>query len=127
MLEIHVSRPQCHSLPGAGQGTPDDVLIQRIAKGNRLAMEALYLRHRLQVYRQIVKLVGDRTTAEDLLSDTFLDVWRRLSRDLLRIIEIALFLAITHSHVATVALPRNPPALRRRFCTVSCHPPQMGV
>lgn len=60
-----------------GEGTPDAVLIERIAASNRLAMQVLYLRHRTRVYRQILRIVRDQPTAEDLLSETFLDVWRK--------------------------------------------------
>jgi RNA polymerase sigma-70 factor (ECF subfamily) len=64
----------------AGQGTSDGILIQRIAAGNRLAMQVLYIRHRVRVYRHIVAIVGNEEVAEDLLSDTFLEVWRNAPR-----------------------------------------------
>ena len=55
----------------------DDVLIERIANGDQLAMRTLYARHRVMIYRWLLRLVGDQTSAEDLLSDVFLDVWRK--------------------------------------------------
>jgi RNA polymerase sigma-70 factor (ECF subfamily) len=55
----------------------DDVLIKRIANGDQLAMRTLYARHRVAIYRWLLRLVGDETSAEDLLSDVFLDVWRK--------------------------------------------------
>ena len=55
----------------------DDVLIERIANGDQLAMRTLYARHRVALYRWLLRLVGDETSAEDLLSDVFLDVWRK--------------------------------------------------
>jgi RNA polymerase sigma-70 factor (ECF subfamily) len=55
----------------------DDVLIERIANGDQLAMRTLYARHRVTIYRWLLRLVGDQTSAEDLLSDVFLDVWRK--------------------------------------------------
>ena len=55
----------------------DEVLIGRIAKGDRLAMEELYGRHRVPVYRFVLRMVRNPTTAEDLNSDVFLDVWRQ--------------------------------------------------
>jgi RNA polymerase sigma-70 factor, ECF subfamily len=39
-------------------------------------MALLYARHKLRVYRFILRIVGDDTVAEDILSDVFLDVWR---------------------------------------------------
>jgi len=55
----------------------DDVLIGRIANSDQLAMRTLYARHRVTIYRWLLRLVGDETSAEDLLSDVFLDVWRK--------------------------------------------------
>src|SRR6476659_1624840 len=55
----------------------DEVLIKRIAGGDQLAMRTLFCRHRVALYRWLLRLVGDETLAEDLLSDVFLDVWRQ--------------------------------------------------
>jgi RNA polymerase sigma-70 factor (ECF subfamily) len=57
--------------------TSDEVLIARIAEGDRLAMEELYGRYRVPVYRFVLRMVRNPTTAEDLDSDVFLDVWRQ--------------------------------------------------
>jgi RNA polymerase sigma-70 factor (ECF subfamily) len=60
--------------------TSDDVLLQRVAAGNRLAMQVLYARHHVRVYRFALRLTGNPATAEDLTSDVFLDVWRQAGR-----------------------------------------------
>ena len=39
-------------------------------------MRTLFARHRVSVYRWLLRLVNDEALAEDLLSDVFLDVWR---------------------------------------------------
>jgi RNA polymerase sigma-70 factor (ECF subfamily) len=39
-------------------------------------MHVLYARHNVRVYRFILRIVGDATIAEDLVSQVFLDVWR---------------------------------------------------
>jgi RNA polymerase sigma-70 factor, ECF subfamily len=74
------------------QSTSDEVLIGRIANGDRLAMQVLYVRHRVRVFRFVVRLVRDEATAEDLISEVFLDArsksrrtipaprWRRRTR-----------------------------------------------
>src|SRR2546423_15104168 len=62
------------------QATSDEALISRIAAGDRLAMQVLYARHHVRVYRFILRLVGNATTAEDLISEVFLDVWRQAGR-----------------------------------------------
>jgi RNA polymerase sigma-70 factor, ECF subfamily len=40
-------------------------------------MRMLFARHRIAIYRWLVSLVDDEGLAEDLLSDVFLDVWRK--------------------------------------------------
>jgi RNA polymerase sigma-70 factor (ECF subfamily) len=55
----------------------DEMLIKRIAEGDQLAMRTLFGRHRVPLYRWLLRLVGDEALAEDLLSDVFLDVWRQ--------------------------------------------------
>ena len=58
----------------------DEVLIRRIAGGDQLAMQTLFARHRVALYRWLLRLVGDEALAEDLLSDVFLDVWRQAAK-----------------------------------------------
>ena len=67
-------------LHAAGEPSSDEMLIARIAGGDRLAMQTLFARHRTPVYRWLLRLVGNETVAEDLLSDVFLDVWRQAGR-----------------------------------------------
>ena len=62
------------------QSTSDEVLIGRIANGDRLAMQVLYARHHVRVFRFVIRIVRDESTAEDLISDVFLDVWRQAGR-----------------------------------------------
>lgn len=60
----------------AAQTTSDEMLLQSIADGGRTAMQILYSRHNVRVYRFILRIVRDSTIAEDLVSQVFLDVWR---------------------------------------------------
>src|SRR3954462_5297929 len=60
----------------AAQTTSDEMLLGSIADGGRTAMHVLYCRHNVRVYRFILRIVRDTTTAEDLVSQVFLDVWR---------------------------------------------------
>src|SRR4029077_19973539 len=62
------------------QLTSDEVLIGRIANGDRLAMQVLYARYHVRVFRFVVRLVRDDAVAEDLISEVFLDVWRQAGR-----------------------------------------------
>jgi RNA polymerase sigma-70 factor, ECF subfamily len=61
----------------AFDGQSDSHLIKAIAAGNRSAMRTFYLRHNVRVYRFISRLVTDRALAEDLVSDVFIQVWRK--------------------------------------------------
>src|SRR5437868_2799825 len=60
----------------AAQATSDEMLLEGIASGQRPSMHVLYARHNVRVYRFILRIVGDATVAEDLVSQVFLDVWR---------------------------------------------------
>ena len=62
------------------QTSSDEVLIARIASGDRLAMQVLFARHHLRVYRFVLRLVRNEATAEDLISEVFLDVWRQAGK-----------------------------------------------
>jgi RNA polymerase sigma-70 factor, ECF subfamily len=64
----------------ANLSASDEILIGRIAQGDRLAMEVLFARHQVRVYRFLLRLVGNAATAEDLIGDVFLDVWRQADR-----------------------------------------------
>ena len=61
----------------AMQTVADEVLIARIAKGDRSAMEALFARYRVRVFKFVLRMVRNEATAEELNSDVFLDVWRQ--------------------------------------------------
>src|SRR3954462_2400183 len=64
----------------AGEYSSDEILVQRIAAGDKLAMQVLFARHRTNVYRWLFRFVGNETVAEDLLSDVFFDVWQQAGR-----------------------------------------------
>ena len=58
----------------------DEMLVARIAAGDKLAMQVLFARHRTPIYRWLLRFVGNETVAEDLLSDVFFDVWQQAGR-----------------------------------------------
>ena len=64
----------------ANAAASDEVLIGRIAQGDRLAMQVLFARHHVRVYRFVLRLVRNEASAEDLISEVFLDVWRQADR-----------------------------------------------
>jgi RNA polymerase sigma-70 factor, ECF subfamily len=59
-----------------GQDALDRAIIKSIADGDKRAMQVLYARHNVRIYRFIEHLIGNSSVAEDLVSDVFLDAWR---------------------------------------------------
>ena len=59
------------------QDSSDEALIALIADGDKRAMQVLYARHNVRVYRFILRLTNNQSLAEDLVSEVFLDVWRQ--------------------------------------------------
>ena len=53
------------------------VLIRRIAVGDQAAMAALYDATSRLVYSLILRILGDPSTAEEVLLDTYTQVWRQ--------------------------------------------------
>lgn len=58
----------------------DDSLVQRCRRGDPLALAILYRRHAPAVLAFSMRLVADRSTAEDVLHETFLRVFDRAYR-----------------------------------------------
>ena len=54
----------------------DEVLAARVSRGDSAALETLYDRHSSLVLGLILKIVGDRPAAEDVLQETFWRVWK---------------------------------------------------
>ena len=57
----------------ARENSSDAALIKRVAAGDRLAMQTLFARHRVAVYRWLLRLVNEEALAEDLLSEVYHD------------------------------------------------------
>jgi len=95
--------------PAAPETSSDEMLIRRIAQGDQLAMRTLFGRHRVPLYRWLLRLVGDEALADDLLSDVFLDVWRQAASFEARSSVSTWLLAIAR-HKALSARRRRPDA-----------------
>ena len=77
----------------------DEFLMEAYARGDVLAFERLYRRHRGPLYRYIIRLVGDEATANDL----YQGCWEKIIRARERYRPSAPFKAwmyrIAHNHV----------------------------
>jgi RNA polymerase sigma-70 factor, ECF subfamily len=68
--------------PSRSEAPSDEALIYRIAAGDQNAMRILFRRHEVRLYRFVQRLLGnnDTATAEDVVSEVFLQVWRQAAR-----------------------------------------------
>ena len=58
----------------------DAALVDAIAAGDKHALQVLYGRHHVKVYRFALRFVRDEAAAEDMVSEVFIDVWRQAER-----------------------------------------------
>ena len=76
-----------HAIPGSVSAQrpstkemSDHELIRLIAADDNNAMRVLFARHNVRVFQFAVRIVGNEATAEDVVSEVFVDVWRNASR-----------------------------------------------
>ncbi len=55
-------------------------VIKRIADGDKRALETLYTRHSARTFKFLVRLTANKSAAEDLTHDVFLEVWNSAKR-----------------------------------------------
>ena len=65
-------------LAAADTGDPWRGDAMEAATGNRAAFERLYRAHTARVYSICMRMVSDRTQAEELTQDVFVRVWQKL-------------------------------------------------
>ena len=62
------------------KGTPeessDELLIARVARGDIAALETLYDRHAAVILGLAIRIIGNRAAAEEVLKETFWQVWQ---------------------------------------------------
>lgn len=56
--------------------TSDAELIKRIAAKDRMAVQVLYGRHHLRLFRFLIRFVRNEAIAEELVNEAFMEVWR---------------------------------------------------
>jgi RNA polymerase sigma-70 factor (ECF subfamily) len=55
----------------------DGDLLRALARGDQTALAGIYDRYRLILFGLVMRILHDRAEAEDVLQETFLQVWRR--------------------------------------------------
>ena len=73
MLSEESARPE---LTQRGADASDMALINAVTDRDQRAMQTLYTRHSVKIFRFISRIVNNPSLAEDLVSEVFLDVWR---------------------------------------------------
>ena len=76
---------------------PDRELIARTAAKDRAAMQALYARHNVRVFRFLMGRMRNEAVAEEITNEVFLEVWRHAGRDAGRSAVSTWLLAIAHN------------------------------
>jgi RNA polymerase sigma factor (sigma-70 family) len=61
---------------GRSEPGSDAALLRSVAAGDAAALTTLYERHAGALFGYLYRLAGDRMTAEEILQDTMLAVWR---------------------------------------------------
>jgi RNA polymerase sigma-70 factor (ECF subfamily) len=80
MQNVGPSTLKLGAKPGLVGAANDKVLIAAIAAGDDDAMRILFNRHQVGIFRFAIRLVGDAALAEDVVSETFIEVWRQAGR-----------------------------------------------
>jgi RNA polymerase sigma factor (sigma-70 family) len=60
--------------------TSDETLVGRLIGGDQSALQPLYDRHSRLLYSVALRITGDVGSAEELLQDTFFQLWSRVSQ-----------------------------------------------
>jgi RNA polymerase sigma-70 factor (ECF subfamily) len=87
------------------QQMSDAALVGLIAQKDRHAMQVLFARYSVRIFRFLVRFVGSESLAEDLASETFIEVWRHAGQYEARSLVSTWLLAIAR-HKALSALRR---------------------
>jgi RNA polymerase sigma-70 factor (ECF subfamily) len=70
------SHPKPVRRSGRNTIVEDAVLVRRVAAADRTAMQTLFSRHHIAVYRFVLQRLRDKAMAEDVTGEVFLEVWR---------------------------------------------------
>jgi RNA polymerase sigma-70 factor (ECF subfamily) len=70
------SNPAIKFGTAAPSDASDEALIQSMADGDKRAFKMLYVRHHVRVFRFVMRLIGNQSTAEEVVNEVFLEAWR---------------------------------------------------
>ncbi|OIQ84803.1 ECF RNA polymerase sigma-E factor [mine drainage metagenome] len=58
--------------------TPDQILVQRVQRGDQVAFELLVMKYQRRIFRLIMRFIRDPAQAEDVAQETFLRAYRAI-------------------------------------------------
>lgn len=77
----HLSSDYISEAPGTDASAVEDLaVLKRVMEGSESALEELYQKYGVMLLTYVLHLVQDRHTAEDLIQEVFIAVWRSASR-----------------------------------------------
>src|ERR1700754_2382294 len=60
--------------------TSDEALIKSLAAGDKKAIQLLFARYNVRVFRFVLRFVRHESLAEDLVSEVFFEAWRQAGK-----------------------------------------------
>ena len=81
---------------------PDEAVMTALSEGDRHAIQVLFARHNVRVFRFVMRLVGNVSVAEDLVNEVFIEVWRQPGKFAGRCRVATWLLAIARNKALTV-------------------------
>src|SRR5690625_3255128 len=83
----------------------DELLLEYICRGNRLAFDELYRRYWMTLYDAAFKRLNDQQLTEDIIQDIFIQIWIR--RKVLSIDNVAAYLHTAVRYKVLTYFSRN--------------------
>jgi RNA polymerase sigma-70 factor, ECF subfamily len=106
---IHNAPPrnatETRSLPPSFED--DREALQAVADGERRALDLLYRRHALGVFRFVLRIVGNEALAEELVGDVFIAAWKSAHRYEGRAAPLTWLLSIAHNKAVSALRKRR--------------------
>ena len=75
--------PKIRSAPHGERSRHDTLdvsLLESVINGDEAALRVLFTRHNVRIYRFVLQLTGNRSIAEEIVRDVFLEAWRHAAR-----------------------------------------------
>lgn len=107
----------------------DEELISHLIRGDEFALKALYDRHGKNLYALALRITGDAASAEELLQDTFFQLWQKASQFDAARGSLAgwLLTMVRHRAISHIRQKRNQPSSYSPIDDVSAKSPSGSV